>query len=113
MQNNPTSNSLAWAEHVERNSTQETIPVAFLGGIAAAFVMPVRLCRSELEFSPGVSPRNDCTACALGKRFTSSMAATKRMLVVWVSQFSTFSPFECRDVHRIIINESNKSVCFN
>lgn len=49
--------------------------------LKTAFVTPVRRWRSELEYSPGVKPKYDCTACADGNRVTSSSAARNRAAV--------------------------------
>ena len=46
-----------------------------------ALVIPVRRSRSELECSPGVRPRYDCTRCAVANRPGSSIVATKRSAV--------------------------------
>jgi hypothetical protein len=51
------------------------------GADGPAFVMPVRRWRSELERSPGVSPKYDCTPCAELNRDASSMAARNRAAV--------------------------------
>ena len=50
-------------------------------GAGPALVIPGRCCLLELECSPGVRPRKPWTAWALLNRVTSSIAATKRMLV--------------------------------
>jgi hypothetical protein len=49
--------------------------------IGAALVIPVRRSRSELECSPGVRPRYDCTRCDVGNRPGSSIVATNRSAV--------------------------------
>ena len=63
----------------ERQKFQLAWPSARLTAGGPALVMPVRRFRSELECSPGVSPRKAWTACAEGKRLTSSSAATNRI----------------------------------
>src|SRR5262249_770153 len=65
-------------------SVQRTLP-------GPAFVIEVSRFRSELESSPGTSPRYDSTRCALENRVTSSMAVANLTAVTRLRMHSCAS----------------------